>query len=63
MVESDANQDKWDEIFSSVLGHDVMASDMPLTFTGMYNRHRLFEGLSPLNATGTVSQIGSESEE
>ncbi len=55
MVESDANQDKWDEIFSSVLGHDVMASDMPLTFTGMYNKNRLFEGLSPLNTTDQYS--------
>lgn len=24
-----------DDIFSQVLHHDVMASDMPLTFTGM----------------------------
>ncbi len=29
-----------DDIFSAVLSHDVMASDMPLTFTGPHSRTR-----------------------
>ena len=35
-METTVQGEHLDDIFSQVLSHDVMASDMPLTFTGMY---------------------------